>query len=305
MTIAQQISALQQDKTDIATAITNKGGTVNSGDGFDDFATDIATIPAGGGDTITATNTTGSAISEGDKVWLEESSGSWNIVNFITEIQNFNIVGSPSIDSTTKVASGFSPTDYIQLSPPFNPSSSHWEIRTKITTPNDVGYQIIFQSCVGTGYAGRYSILFGLHSGHFTLNSTYNGSSWMFNSGPGSYNVQTNTTYWIKFGWDGSYYYLKYSLDGVNYTTDINRSGSATYSNLIYTYIGIYSSDTMQSQFFGTIDLSETSIIIGDDTQWWSPYTYDMISSDAYTGVAAENIASGSTGDVNTVLPSS
>lgn len=47
MSIATQIAALQQDKTDIATAITNKGGTVNSGDGFDDFAADIATIPSG------------------------------------------------------------------------------------------------------------------------------------------------------------------------------------------------------------------------------------------------------------------
>lgn len=48
MSIATQIAALQADKTAIATAITNKGGTVNSGDGFDDFAADIATIPTGG-----------------------------------------------------------------------------------------------------------------------------------------------------------------------------------------------------------------------------------------------------------------
>ena len=49
MSIATQISALQADKTAIANAITDKGGTVNSGDGFDDFATDIGTIPTGGG----------------------------------------------------------------------------------------------------------------------------------------------------------------------------------------------------------------------------------------------------------------
>lgn len=46
MSIASQISALQSDKTAIAGAITAKGGIVNSGDGFDDFAADIATIPA-------------------------------------------------------------------------------------------------------------------------------------------------------------------------------------------------------------------------------------------------------------------
>ena len=47
MSVADQIQALQNDKTAIANAITAKGGTVNSGDGFDDFAADIATIPSG------------------------------------------------------------------------------------------------------------------------------------------------------------------------------------------------------------------------------------------------------------------
>ena len=50
MSIATQIAALQTDKTDIASAITTKGGTVTSGDGFDNFASDILTIPTGGGD---------------------------------------------------------------------------------------------------------------------------------------------------------------------------------------------------------------------------------------------------------------
>lgn len=42
--------ALATAKTAIASAITTKGGTVTSGDGFADFATDIASIPSGGGD---------------------------------------------------------------------------------------------------------------------------------------------------------------------------------------------------------------------------------------------------------------
>lgn len=49
MSIATQISALQTDKTNIANAITTMGGTVASGDGFDNFASDIQTIPQGGG----------------------------------------------------------------------------------------------------------------------------------------------------------------------------------------------------------------------------------------------------------------
>ena len=48
-TTAEYLARLVQAKTDIATAITNKGGTVNSGDGLEEFPADIATIPTGGG----------------------------------------------------------------------------------------------------------------------------------------------------------------------------------------------------------------------------------------------------------------
>lgn len=47
--------ALTTAKTAIASAITTKGGTVASGDGFADFATDIASIPSGGGRDMTVT----------------------------------------------------------------------------------------------------------------------------------------------------------------------------------------------------------------------------------------------------------
>jgi hypothetical protein len=49
MSISDSLAALQTAKSDIATAITAKGGTVNTGDGFSDFATDIGTITGGGG----------------------------------------------------------------------------------------------------------------------------------------------------------------------------------------------------------------------------------------------------------------
>lgn len=49
-TIAENLTRLQTARTNIATAITGKGGTVASGAGFEDFPTAIGTIPAGGGD---------------------------------------------------------------------------------------------------------------------------------------------------------------------------------------------------------------------------------------------------------------
>ena len=48
-TIADNLQRLVDAKTAIAGAITAKGGTVNTGDGFEAFPADIATIPSGGG----------------------------------------------------------------------------------------------------------------------------------------------------------------------------------------------------------------------------------------------------------------
>ena len=46
-TISQNLTRLQNAKTAIADAIVAKGGTVNTGDGFEDFANDISTIQTG------------------------------------------------------------------------------------------------------------------------------------------------------------------------------------------------------------------------------------------------------------------
>lgn len=48
-TLKQVVDRVKVAKTDIAEAITAKGGTVASGDGLEEFAADIATIPSGGG----------------------------------------------------------------------------------------------------------------------------------------------------------------------------------------------------------------------------------------------------------------
>lgn len=54
MSISTSLTALQTAKTDIAAAITAKGGTVGAGDGFSDFAADIGTITGGGAPVVEA-----------------------------------------------------------------------------------------------------------------------------------------------------------------------------------------------------------------------------------------------------------
>ena len=48
-TLAENLQRLKTTKTEIANAITAKGGTVGANDGLEDFASDIGTIPTGGG----------------------------------------------------------------------------------------------------------------------------------------------------------------------------------------------------------------------------------------------------------------
>ena len=48
-TLEENVNRVKAAKTAIANAITAKGGTVSSGDGLEDFASDIGTIPSGGG----------------------------------------------------------------------------------------------------------------------------------------------------------------------------------------------------------------------------------------------------------------
>lgn len=72
-TIAQNLAALQQAKEDIAEAISDMGGTVQEGDGFSSFASDIMTIPAGGGGNL-ETKTVALDMSSGDQE-VEPSSG--------------------------------------------------------------------------------------------------------------------------------------------------------------------------------------------------------------------------------------
>ena len=48
-TLEENVNRVKAAKTAIANAITAKGGTVSSGDGLEDFASDIASIPSGGG----------------------------------------------------------------------------------------------------------------------------------------------------------------------------------------------------------------------------------------------------------------
>lgn len=89
MSIATQISALQTDQTNIANAITTKGGTVNSGDGFDNFAADILTISGS-----TPTQTKSVTITTNTTTTIQPDSG-----YALSEVSVVTNVGKPDVQA--------------------------------------------------------------------------------------------------------------------------------------------------------------------------------------------------------------
>lgn len=246
-------------------------GEYTAESGYTGIGTATVNVPSY--DTVTATNTSSAAVLEGDKVWVQPSGANYDIIDYDAKGKSYNgfkIVGQDvAFDTNTSIASGFSTTSYLRLQEPFNPSSNTWEILFKLETSNDVSTaQYIFHTTKGAGNENRFGIRTYVDGAKFKMSISTDGSSWDL-SQTGTYTVLANTTYWIKFGWNGTQYYLKYSTDGNTYTDDITiSSSSAVYSSLVYSYICIFSGVSMNSPWTGSLDLSESYIKV-NGSDWW------------------------------------
>ena len=254
----------------------------------------VPAITVSGGEVtsvITATNNTGSAISEGDKVWINQEDGNtYELVNYYSSVPNFNTVGSPTI--TNGVASGFSNDDYLQLPQAFNPGNNPWEIKVKFSTDNSSTDRGILQC--SSDSSTRWGVVL-LLSSNWTLwfAVSTDGANWNF-SADTTQTLQPNSTYYVKIGWTGTEYYLNLSSDNETYEQCISiESTSHIYESLGHTRLGSY----YIYPYTSSIDLKETYIKI-DGADWWTPYATNITSA-TQTGTAVENISSGGTGLVN------
>lgn len=265
-------------------------GTYNaSSDNLDGYSSVTVDVPSG--DTITAANNTGSAITSGNKVWVE------------TESKNFTIVGSPTI--VNKVVSNFSTSNYLQVSPLANTTSGTWTFDVEFTyvtnpyPPEASDPQSIVYFTDSGGDDRGVAIIEGILGG--TIPSTnsdgyeYLESSTALTSGE-TYQLQIELTA------NSGKFYIKHNgsiietLSGQNGTympasiTGFNLGGTGNYD-----------------RFVGSINLNNTNIKINNSTAW-SPYSpanpyylinFTDISSSTITGIAKENIAVSGTGDVD------
>lgn len=222
----------------------------------------------GAGSTITATNKSLYDVTSGQKVWIEENSNNYDIVDFYKlEYESFNVIGNLTINTKTGVASGFSDNDYIQLKGSFNPSST-WEMRIKFTTGDSLPtYQLLV--CSPTDFQSGVNIL--LHDATVQLYLTSNNTYWNISNGAdtGKHSgdiLAPNTTYWLNLSFGSDQYVLSYSEDGNSFTNIVTVNSSTQIKSTEAISFGKGGSN---DPFLGSINLSE-SYIKENGFDWWT-----------------------------------
>lgn len=252
-------------------------------------------------DTITATNNTGSKISNGEKVWINPItlSGStvYSVENFIGNIPNFINQGNVTISN--KIASNFSSSRYLYTYSSIAINQlSRWEAFVKFKTTNVSTTQLFY------GIDG-FSFLFGIdgNTGKCIFYASNSNTYWNIANGlKGNTVLQTNTDYYVKIEFTGSAYNIYLSATGAfsgEESTEITLTSSSKCASGVM-YLGIQKLSTVYySPLIGSIDLSETYFKSNGYT--WTAYLPN-VSRGSITGIAKEVITSGSAGSVLTVL---
>ena len=253
---------------------------------------------SGGGDIITATNNTGSAISAGDKVWINQEGTDYKLIDFYKKYyNNFNVVGSPSIDRDVGYSGNFSGSSYLRLPEKFNPGNNTWEVVTCITTLNSIrtNKETHFFGCYTDDNSFVVTLKYISGSFYLTCYLSSNGTTWDISLATITIPFTLGTKTWVKLAFTGTSYVLSSSTDGVNWSdTTITSNLSIAQNKYIYLGACWVPSD---SYLQGSVDLSQSYIKIGGAI-WWTPTENIMsgnITEDTLTGVADDNFTAGST----------
>ena len=185
------------------------------------------------------------------------------------EYLNATVVGTPTI--VDGVVSGFSSGNYLKLTETFNPTSNPWEWNFKLNIGTDVSASPYLLGC--TNASGSWGALFGINGGKFSCWLSSNGTSWNIKEkGQGATTVLAGETYYVKFGWTGSEYYIDLSTNGIDYTRDYTlTSTAATHSSAF----NVGTTWNLSTTFNGSIDLNESYIKINGE-YWWKGMELDQ-----------------------------
>ena len=245
--------------------------------------------------TLTATNTTGSAVTSGDKVWIEPNGANYEIVNFSTYSNNFTTTGSPLISNgiLSYPLNDYSYNNYISMpTAPSNPSA--WEFVVKLRITDKTTYDINNKSnIIGTYYS-------------FSLAPNISvGGSWSGNKGIGcdlgygsflcfNYDdINDNQWLWVKESYSSGSVTVSKSTDGTTWTTVRTDTLSPSFNDALRCggKSGIWSGPV-------EVDLTGTYLDV-NGSRFWTPVEESVnVTSNAFSGVASQNIANNASGTV-------
>ena len=245
--LSDRVTTLQTSKQDTLTA----GANITIVDNV------ISAIGGGGGGASIDDSTTSSASTWSSSKINSEITTVANTKNDnIFDISKFKVVGNPTI-TDDGVASGFSSSNYI-VTPTIDRSKPFSQI-IKFTTANTIpDSSPIFTEETSTVYRSRIEF----NNRKLCLVLSSNGTAFditSFEYGHLQPQLNINTTYYVKFSWNGSKYTVDLSTNGSEYTNIIQVDSSTPLRNLALRFgLGI-SSDRV---FTGSIDLNAFSITV-------------------------------------------
>lgn len=235
-------------------------------------------------DIITATNNTGSAISAGDKVWINENNGSYSIDSFNAGTINCTVVGSPFFYKGA--VTSFSRGNYLTASSSLCEigNTFYYHFRTGATPSSVIRlYTLETFDALLENSSTRNLLVYSWSTQQFTTLMT----------------VSNNTEYWLRVRTSAGQRSYAISTDGTTYgaetvitDTTYGPQPSGTF------YWGCNSNNEFWN---GYIYLEDCFITNSNGIEIWRAYEPN-VNKNTLTGYAKENIASGSTGDVKTVL---
>lgn len=173
---------------------------------------------------------------------------------------NVSVKGSPTINEG--VVSGFSNSNYLTFLS-FRPGTKIWEQHWEITTASNITTTQYF---AGEGVVDYSKPAVGVSSGRWIVWISSTGTGWNIASGVTGGTVNANTTYYLKYGWNRTEYYLESSTDDKEFTRVITINNSnAIVDNSLDSVIG---NSYFVGAWLGSVNLNNSYIKINSET-WW------------------------------------
>ena len=270
MTIASEIQRIKTNIENAYDALENLGATMPATEDTDHLVGTINTISGGGGDEISAVNKSGSAVTAGEKVWVELKD---------TYISDFTTFGDPSIDMTNGIMSSNSVNKLIYKNIDNTTATTRTiQIRVKFSSvsyvPNAYPMCRFMMNDYQSNFYGLVAILAYSGNYYWWFDKYQSGSEPRIKGFPASLaGIQEDTYYYLKLEMTSSTATSYYSTDGASWTQvdSISISSINTYADASHK---VFSLGGLDGTVIPTYDLTKCEYSV-DGSLVWTPFSYE------------------------------